>query len=83
MPTCSCPATSVLSNEDAQAYIDRCLIRIADHHGWTQLWKCVKCDTYWEKSYSGGGGFDEGTMTLRKLSPEELRERWPEVLLEG
>ena len=84
MPICSCRSRSVLLGTEAESYSDRYLTYVTDHQGWTQLWKCPECGTYWEMSWEGGlGSFDDGVMTLRKLSSSELRERWPEVSSTG
>jgi len=65
-----------LSGDDADGYVRDFLRRVADKQGWTQLWVCSVCDTYWEMTWEGGGGFDDGVLTLRRLSTSELSERW-------
>ena len=71
----------VLTGKEAESYTDTYLVRVNyTDGGWRQLWRCTNCGTYWEMTWEGGqGGFDYGITTLRKLSPQELPKRWPEM----
>ena len=77
-PPCSCANKETLSGARARAHINAFgLTRVADLHGWVQLWRCPMCGSYWEMSWKGGGGFDEGELDLRRLDRTEITERWP------
>jgi hypothetical protein len=69
----------VLTGQEAEQFRTKWLERITHtEHGWRQLWRCRDCKSYWEMSWEGGGGFDDGVMKLRRLSLSALRDRWPE-----
>lgn len=78
---CICQEKEILSGSEAQAYLEQnCLKEVARAQGgWKYLLQCKVCGTYWEMSWEGGGGFDYGVMTLRRLSPEDLERRWSQV----
>jgi len=79
MAQCQCKRYEVLTGPKAERYRTKWLKRIAyAEHGWRQLWQCQDCNSYWEMSWEGGGGFDDGVMTLCRLSPSELVAYWPE-----
>lgn len=80
---CKCHEKEVLTGHEAQFYSDQDYIKevARAHGGWRYLLQCEVCGTYWEMTWEGGGGFDYGVMVLRRLSPEELKERWPQVEL--
>lgn len=81
MNICRCKTIEkVIDGVDAQTYSKEHLLKITHHGGWIQLWKCPDVDIYWEGTWVGGGGFDNGKFTLRKLSDTELQEQWPEVV---
>ncbi len=80
---CYCCEKEVLSGEEAYLYSQQDYIKevARSSGGWRYLLRCEVCGTYWEVTWEGGGGFDYGVMTLHRLSPKELRERWPQVKL--
>ena len=80
MNICKCKDIEVIDDIEAYTYSNKHLQKIAHHRGWIQLWKCPDKDIYWEGTWIGGGGFDNGRFTLRKLISSELQENWPEVL---
>lgn len=82
MSLCCCGLDRVIVGHDAEQYAKNCLEYISDKQGWLQLWQCKTCNSYWEMTWEGGsGGFDDGVMTLRYLSLEKVKERWPEVIV--
>ncbi len=79
MEHCQCVQYQTLTGQQAEQYRTKWLERGSYvEHGWRQLWQCRDCKSYWEMYWEGGGGFDDGVMTLRLLSLLELEERWPE-----
>ncbi len=79
MHTCDCGIADSLTGKDAYKYAKQHLQRIADRCGWTQLWACRTCSAYWEATWEGGGGFDSGVLMLRKLTLEQVKDKWPEA----
>lgn len=80
MAECECKRYRMLTGQKAEQYRTKWLEYIAySDHGWRQLWQCRDCKAYWEMSWEGGGGFDDGVMTLRRLSPSQLKDRWPQL----
>jgi len=77
MAQCQCGAYQITSGQAAEQYAKECLEYVTDQQGWLQLWRCNTCGSYWEMTWEGGGGFDDGVMTLRRLSKAELLARWP------
>lgn len=78
---CKCQDKGVLTGQEAQSYLEQDYIKeiARARGGWKYLLRCEICGTYWEMTWEGGGGFDYGMITLRRLSPEELKEHWPHV----
>ncbi len=76
---CQCAVYNLLSGHGAEQYVMKFLDYVTDKQGWVQLWQCHECGAYWEMNWEGGGGFDNGVMTLRRLSKAELTVRWPDV----
>ncbi len=76
---CQCAVYNLLSGHGAEQYVMKFLDYVTDRQGWVQLWQCHECGAYWEMNWEGGGGFDNGVMTLRRLSKAELTVRWPDV----
>lgn len=81
MTQCQCQKQDSLSGAAAEEYSRKEHIREVQwtDGGWRYLLKCQICGSYWEKTWEGGGGFDFGMTTLRRLSPAELKERWPHM----
>jgi len=80
MAQCQCEQYKVLVGQEAEQYRTMWLKQIAyAEHGWRQLWQCQDCASYWEMYWEGGGGFDDGMIMLRWLSPSELKNRWSGV----
>ena len=79
MTQCQCKKHRVLTGQEAEQYSKEDHIREIQraHGGWRYLLKCQMCGSYWEMTWEGGGGFNDGVMTLRQLSPTELAARWP------
>lgn len=76
---CRCDLQHLLNGREAEQYAKKFLEYVADRQGWLQLWRCRGCGSYWEMSWEGGGGFDDGVMTLRWLSLAEVEAKWPEL----
>lgn len=79
MKQCKCELQRVLTGREAEQQTKERMKYVSDKQGWVQLWRCKLCGAYWEMTWEGGGGFDNGVMTLRRLSPEKRKERWPEI----
>ncbi len=79
MEQCQCEQYEILAGQEAEHYRTKWLKRVADVQGWRQLWRCQDCKSYWEMTWEGGGGFDDGQMVLQRLSPSELAASWPEI----
>jgi len=80
MEHCQCEEHSILTGQEAEQYSKKEYMREVQRAsgGWRYLLKCEICNSYWEMYWEGGGGFDDGVMMLRQLSPSALRDRWPE-----
>ena len=76
MKQCICNRSKIINGRDAEEYTKKWLEYISDKQGWIQLWRCRECSSYWEMTWEGGNGFDDGVMILRRLSPSILKERW-------
>jgi hypothetical protein len=76
---CQCEKHQILTGRNAEQYAKEWLRYVTDKQGWLQLWQCHDCTSYWEMTWEGGKGFDDGVMTLRRLSLSEVRERWPQL----
>jgi len=79
MTKCRCLKIDFLEGDEAYLYSKEHLKMLTHHGSWVRLWKCPDKDIYWEASWQGGGGFDYGKETLRKISATELQENWPEI----
>jgi len=64
----------VLYGDDAYQYTKSCLEPLeVTNSGWEQLWRCKVCNSYWKMSWNNSqGGFDNGIMTLRRLTLEQV-----------
>ncbi len=78
---CICQEKEILAGHEAQSYLEQNRLKevARAQGGWKYLLQCEVCGTYWEMSWEGGGGFDYGVMTLRRLSPEDLERHWSQV----
>jgi hypothetical protein len=81
MKQCQCQRHDILTGPAAEEYSRKEYMKEVQwaDGGWRYLFKCQICGSYWEKTWEGGGGFDFGMTTLRRLFPAELKERWPQV----
>ncbi len=79
MIQCQCREYKVLTGIKAEQYSKKKYIKEVQRApgGWRYLLMCEICGSYWEMTWEGGGGFDDGVMTLRRLSFPQLKERWP------
>ncbi len=80
MNNCRCNSIELLDGDEAYEYSRKHLRRISHHGGWIQLWKCSDEEIYWEATWVGGEGFDNGKYTLRRLSHSELKNNWSDVV---
>lgn len=80
MSTCNCIVFEKLEGDEAYTYSRQHLQKVTNHGGWVFLWKCTETKIYWEASWVGGDGFDNGKFTLRKLSTIEVQRDWPEII---
>ncbi len=78
---CKCENKEILKGQEAYQYskLEQIKEIARAQGGWRYLLKCKVCGSYWEMTWEGGGGFNEGVMTLRRLSEAELVARWPDV----
>jgi hypothetical protein len=78
---CKCKDQEVLVGQQAYHYSKQEYIREVGRAkgGWRYLLKCEICGSYWEITWEGGGGFDDGVMTLRRLSKADMLARWPNI----
>ncbi len=78
MTGCSCMSHKTIEGVLADEYVKNYLTRISyKNGGWTQLWQCKHCGSFWEMTWENcTGGFDTGVPVLRKLSDSEKEKRW-------
>lgn len=78
---CKCQEKALMTGQEAYIYSRQNYIKeiARAQGGWRYLLQCEICDTYWEMTWEGGGGFDYGVITLRRLSSKELKARWPHI----
>lgn len=80
MSKCKCRVSEKLEGEEANDYSRQHLQKITAHGGWVFLWKCPERNIFWEATWIGGAGFDNGKFTLRKLTFDEVQRGWPEAI---
>ncbi len=78
---CKCEKQEMLRGQEAYDYSKQEHMQESGRAPgeWRYLLRCEVCGAYWEMTWEGGGGFDDGIMTLHRLSPAEVKTRWPDI----
>jgi len=72
---CNCNLKDLYKGNEATTFEQDCLHELkVDAHNWKVLYKCPKCNTYWEETYVEGrfGGSPE----LRKVNESYVISAW-------
>lgn len=71
--TCSCEAITELWDDEAKAYANGHLRKVAVlGSGWTTLWECPDSGLQWVKEYPRSEEHGGGPVRLRRATKEDL-----------